>query len=173
MIDHTKIATTKFYKRVLEKYPKHLIGLILANSMLYAFNSASLVEQCEYGYKLLNKDTTIASRNCDTLLAANAEVRNKLRKVHLAYKLLTDSMQTIIALGKIDSLNPRTIDFGLKILGPIIDKNKKMIYPEYFRNYTPLTVEINVPVLIINGTEDHAIGSNHYKLFNFPNQKTV
>ncbi len=156
-----------------KKYPQHVIGLILVNSTLYAFNPAALAEQCEYGYKLLNKDTTIASRNPDTLFAVNNEVRNKLREVHLAYKLLTDSIQTIIALDKIDSLHPRTNDFAFKILGPIIDKNKKMLYPEYFKDYTPLTAGIDVPVLVINGTEDHAIGSTHYKLFKFPNQKII
>lgn len=156
-----------------KKYPQHVLGLILVNSTLYFLSPAGLAEQFKYGYKLLGKDTSITSTNVDTLFDANGKLRQKMRKAHVAYKLLTDSIKTIVLLDKLDSLHPRTTDFGYKVMGPVIDKSQKMMYPEYYKDYTPLTTQINAPVLVINGTHDHAIGPDHYKLFKFPHQKVV
>ena len=42
---------------------------------------------------------------------------------------------------------------------------------EYFEKYFNITKEITVPVLVITGDEDYAIGPNHHKKFMFPNEK--
>jgi hypothetical protein len=47
----------------------------------------------------------------------------------------------------------------------------KLQYKEYFTNYFDLTKEITVPVLVVTGNEDYAVGPNHYKKFMFPNKK--
>ncbi|HEK21008.1 MULTISPECIES: alpha/beta hydrolase [unclassified Mucilaginibacter] len=156
-----------------KKYPQHTKGLILVNSTLYFFNPDALAEQISFGYKLIGKDTTIKVKNTDSLFAGDMAMRAKLSKVHLGYKLLTDSIKTLVQFDKLDSLHPRTNDFAYKILSPVMDKSKKMIYPEYFKDYNKLSPDINVPVLIINGTNDHAVGTNTYKLMKFPNQKVV
>lgn len=151
-----------------KKYPEHVKGLILANSTLYFFSPQMLTEQLEFGYKLLGTDTVIKTKNTDSLADANMLVRQKLSKKHIAYKFLTDSISTIVALDKLDEKYPRTNDFAIKMLGPILDKKSKMLYPEYFKDYTPMSATIGVPTLIINGGKDHAIGPDHYKLFKFP-----
>ncbi|TWR24560.1 alpha/beta hydrolase [Mucilaginibacter achroorhodeus] len=156
-----------------KKYPQHVKGLILVNSALYFFSPDALAEQISYGYKLLGKDTVIKAKNPDSLFAGDMAVRAKLSKVHLGYKLLTDSIKTIGVFDKLDSLHPRTNDFAYKILAPVLDKTKKMIYPEYFKDYNTITPDINVPVLVITGINDHAVGPNTYKLAKFPHQKVV
>lgn len=156
-----------------KKYPQHVLGLILTNSTLHFLNPQSMAESFRYGYNLLGKDTAITSTKQDTLFAADAQLRQKMRKAHVAYKFLTDSIQTIALLDKLDSLHPRTNDFAYKVLGPVIDKSQKMIYSEYYKDYTTLTTQISAPVLVINGTHDHAVGPDHYKHFKFPHQKTV
>jgi len=49
--------------------------------------------------------------------------------------------------------------------------NQAFSNKEYFINYFELTKEIAVPVLVITGNEDYAVGPNHYKNFMFPNKK--
>ncbi|MGZ3835653.1 MAG: alpha/beta fold hydrolase [Flavisolibacter sp.] len=155
------------------KYPQHVKGLILVNSTLHIFDEASVEEQIEYGYHLLGKDTIIQPQPQDSLIKSLATLRPKMSKKHLGYKFLTDSISTVIQLDKLDSVYPRTNDFAYAILAHVIDSNKKTLYPEYFKDYRPLSAKITAPTLVITGTHDHAVGINHYKQFKFPHQKTV
>jgi len=44
-------------------------------------------------------------------------------------------------------------------------------YKEYFEDFSAKTVLIKIPVLIISGTRDYTIGTDHYTLMRFPNQE--
>jgi proline iminopeptidase len=156
-----------------QKYQEYVSGLILANSTLHFFNNSSLREQIMYSYHLLHKDTTITSDNTQELLRQNAIVRKKLNKVHLGYKLLADSINTIEKMDSIESGYKRTSDFGYAVIAHLIDSTKQNRYPEYWKDYAPISSRINVPVLVITGTRDYAIGTAHYKTFRFPNQHVV
>ncbi len=46
-------------------------------------------------------------------------------------------------------------------------------YPEYLVSFAPKTAQIALPVLVISGTKDYAIGVNHPDLMKFPNMKIV
>ncbi len=157
----------------VQKYQGHVSGLILTNSTLHFFNNNSLREQIMYSYHLLHKDTTITSDNTRELLLQNSIVRKKLNKVHLGYKLLADSMSTIEKMDSIESGYKRTSDFGYAVIAHLIDTTKKNHYPEYWIDYAPIGSQIRVPVLVITGTRDYAIGTAHYKTFRFPNQQVV
>ncbi|WP_173002955.1 alpha/beta fold hydrolase [Chitinophaga sp. SYP-B3965] len=154
-----------------KKYPEHVYGLILANSTLHFLNTASTKEQVEYGYHLLRKDTVI--RETDSLLQIMTAVRKEMSKQRIGYKFLTDDIQTIIKLDSLDEQYPRTNDFGMAIVVPLLDTSKKVIYPEYSKDYTAETANLRIPVLTITGTNDHAIGIHHYELFKFPQQEVV
>lgn len=154
-----------------KKYPSHVYGLMLANSTLHFFNTASTKEQVEYGYHLLNKDTVI--QETDSLLQLMTAVRKEMSKNRIGYKFLTDDIQTIIKLDSLDDKYPRTNDFGMAIVVPLLDTSKKVVYPEYTTDFTKQTPDLHIPVLTITGTKDHAIGINHYQLFKFPDQKVV
>jgi len=153
------------------KYPEHVHGLILANATLHFFNTASIKEQVEYGYRLLGKDTVIQEK--DTLLQIMTAIRKEMSRQRIGYKFLTDDINTIIRLDSLDEQYPRTNDFGMAIVVPLLDTSKKVVYPEYSLDYTVQTPELALPVLTITGNNDHAIGIRHYERFKFPQQEVV
>lgn len=153
------------------KYPSHVYGLMLANSTLHFFNTASIKEQVEYGYRLLGRDTVI--QETDSLLQLMTVVRKEMSKQRIGYKFLTDDIQTIIKLDSLDDMYPRTNDFGMAIVVPLLDTSKKVRYPEYSLDYTLQTSQLQLPVLTITGSNDHAIGIRHYEKFKFPQQEVV
>lgn len=73
-------------------------------------------------------------------------------------KANADSMNVIMR--KISNWN---YDFG----------NKVNNYAEYFQDFSPLTSQIKVPVLVFCGNTDYAIGPEHYKFIRFPKQMLV
>ena len=156
-----------------KKYPQHVYGLILANSTLHFFNNSSLRGQIRYAYHLLHKDITITGDNTAVLLRENLTVRKQLSKAKLGYKLLADNVATIIKMESIEDSYKRNTDFGYAVIAHLIDSTKQNRYPEYWKDYAPVSSQINVPVLVITGTRDYAIGIDHYKTFKFPNQQVV
>jgi proline iminopeptidase len=156
-----------------KKYPEHIKGLILANSTLHFFDEDATIEQIQFGYHLLGKDTIIKMQPQDSLIKEDLGVRQKMSHEHCGYKLLTDSPSTIKQLNILDSMYPRTNDFAYNIMVHIFDDTKPIRYPEYFTDYRPLSAKIKTSVLVISGSSEHAIGINHYKGFKFPNQRTV
>nr|WP_315029304.1 alpha/beta hydrolase [uncultured Chryseobacterium sp.] len=148
-----------------KKYPQYTKGLILANVSLHFLNDESVQEQIKYGNSLLQKkDKTIPK---DSLSAELSKISTALRKKRIGYKFLTDDIETIKQNDKIDSLHPRIIDFGMAVI------SKPKEYPEYYNDYAPLTKDIHTSVLIITGKKDKAVGTQHYKTFQFPDQKIV
>ncbi|MDR6527774.1 proline iminopeptidase [Chryseobacterium rhizosphaerae] len=148
-----------------KKYPQYTKGLILANVTLHFLNDESLKEQIQYGNELLHTPAKDISK--DSLQSEIAKVSSLMRKKRIGYKFLTDDIETIKQMDKIDSLHPRIIDFGMAVI------TKPKEYPEYYTDYTLLTKDIRVPVLIITGKKDKAVGTKHYQTFQFPNQKVA
>ncbi|MCT2561480.1 alpha/beta fold hydrolase [Chryseobacterium herbae] len=148
-----------------KKYPQHTKGLILANITLHFLNNESLKEQIEYGNSLLQQPNKAIPD--DSLSTELSKISAALRKKRIGYKFLTEDIETIKHTDKIDSLHPRIIDFGMAVI------SKPKDYPEYYTDHAPLTKDIHVPVLIITGKKDKAVGTQHYKTFKFPDQKVV
>ncbi|MFP3832778.1 alpha/beta fold hydrolase [Chryseobacterium sp. SIMBA_028] len=148
-----------------KKYPQHTKGIILANVTLHFLNNESIKEQIEYGNSFLQTENKTVSK--DSLSSELSKISSLLRKKRIGYKFLTDDIKTIQEMDKIDSLHPRIIDFGMAVI------SKPKDYPEYYADYAPMTKEIRIPVLIITGKKDKAVGTQHYKTFKFPNQKVV
>lgn len=46
---------------------------------------------------------------------------------------------------------------------------KALFINDYWEDFRPLTQKVNVPILYLYGTQDYAVGPNHYKGLNFPN----
>lgn len=148
-----------------KKYPQHTKGLILTNITLHFLNNESLKEQIEYGNSLLQQPNKTVPE--DSLSVELSKISAALRKKRIGYKFLTEDIETIKQTDTIDSLHPRIIDFGMAVISRPKD------YPEYYTDHTPLTKDIHVPVLIITGKKDKAVGTQHYKTFQFPDQKVV
>lgn len=142
-----------------EKYPNHLIGLILANSTLNM--NYSLEGQIKSINEMLKTNFTITNK--DSAMSIFWEARSALSKKGLEYKMLSNNKKTVDLLDSIDNSYNRTRDFAKHVDN----------YKEYNQDFTSNTKTINVPVLVITGKRDYAIGVNHYKYFQFPNQKIV
>ncbi len=155
------------------KYPEHLTGIIMANTIAYFMNTNQMQEQIEYGYGLLKRDTTINETNFKKLMSSAALVRKKLSAAHLGYKYIANNVNTIIKMDSIENSYKRTSDFGMTLFMPLVDSTKVQQYPEYFKDYALLTDKIKIPALIITGKEDHAVGPDYYKNYKFNNQKVV
>jgi proline iminopeptidase len=148
-----------------KKYPQHTKGLILANITLHFLNDETLKEQIEYGNNLLQQPNKAVPE--DSLSAELSKISAALRMKRIGYKFLTEDIETIRQTDKIDSLHPRIIDFGMAVI------SKPKEFPEYYTDYAPITKDIHVPVLVITGKMDKAVGTMHYKTFRFPDQKVV
>ncbi|HEA20642.1 hypothetical protein LCGC14_1015630 [marine sediment metagenome] len=149
-----------------KKYPERVEGLILANCTLHFFNVENTKEQISFADSLLHKKTETITVDKDSLLPIFLNLRTALSQKKLGYRFITDDVNSIIKMEEIDSLHPRISDFGMDV---IMKPNK---YPEYYKDYAPLTKEINAPTLVITGKDDHAVGTQHYRTFQFPNQTT-
>lgn len=148
-----------------KKYPQHTKGLILSNITLHFLNNDSLKEQIDYGNSLLQqKNKNVPT---DSLSSELSKISSAMRKKRIGYKFLTEDIETIKQMDKIDSLHPRIIDFGMAVI------SKPKEFQEYYADYAPLTKDIQVPTLIITGKKDKAVGTQHYKTFQFPDQKVV
>ena len=148
-----------------KKYPQHTKGLVLANVTLHFLNDESIKEQIEYGNELLQQKNKVIPK--DSLSTELSKISKSLRKKRIGYKFLTEDIETIKQMDKIDSLHPRIIDFGMAVI------SKPKDFPEYYADYAPLTETIKTPVLIITGKYDKAVGTRHYKTFQFPNRKVI
>jgi proline iminopeptidase len=155
------------------KYPEHLSGIIMANTIAHFMNPDQIREQISFGYKLLKKDTTIHETDFKKLMDQAALVRKKLSAAHLGYKYIANDVNTIIKMDSIENAYKRTSDFGMTLFMPLIDSTKVQKYPEYFKDYALLTNEIKTPTLIITGKDDHAVGPDYYKNYKFKKQKVV
>ncbi|WP_288436299.1 alpha/beta hydrolase [uncultured Chryseobacterium sp.] len=148
-----------------KKYPQHTKGLILANVTLHFLNDESVKEQIEYGNSLLQVKNREVPK--DSLSSELSKISSALRKKRIGYKFLTEDIEAIKEMDKIDSLHPRIIDFGMAVI------SKPQDFQEYYTDYAPITRDIKIPVLVITGKKDKAVGTRHYKTFQFPNQQVV
>lgn len=139
-----------------KKYPQHLEGLILLNATLSI--KASMKAQIEYVNKTFNESF---STNEVDLMDNFGNARYAIGQKNLDYTFLTASKINYEYLNKVDEAKPQQYDFASKAFN----------IPEYLMDYTGITSQIKVPTLVIAGTEDYAIGVEHYKSFQFPNQK--
>lgn len=141
-----------------EKYPQHVLGLILLDVTLDI--KQSLRSQIKYVNALTGSNIPGNEKDpMPSFYNAMATMREK----QLSYKILSASKATTDKLDSVDATNKSNYTFAKLVFG----------IPDYFEDFTLSTASITMPVLVVTGTEDHAIGPDHYKRFRFPNQTTV
>lgn len=144
-----------------QQFPASVKALMLANVTLHAMGYNAMVERVQYQLQLLGRDTVLPTGiTMDSLTRLEQHTFAALRQRKMGYKMLTDDTATVIKQMNVDDYK-RSIDFGMSIL------TKPSQYPEYFEDYTPATRKLAVPVLVIAGTDDHAIGTKTHKAFAF------
>lgn len=93
-------------------------------------------------------------------MADFGQARQQMAEAKKDHLFLTTQLENSQLLDQIDAEKPAQYDLGSKIFN----------YPDYLENHALLTSSIKVPVLVISGTTDYAIGVDHYKSFKFPVQ---
>lgn len=148
------IATNYAYK-----YQSSVEKLILLNTTL--FMEDSLENQWKYGAKLLDEDISQYTE-VNSVLEKWQYVVNKLIERDLFYKLQYNHYENYL---RVNQVSNKIENFNT------VMANQAFNNTEYFTSYFDMTKEIFIPVLIITGDEDYAIGPNHYKNFMFPNKE--
>lgn len=144
----------------VHKYEKFVDRLILLNSTLNI--EESFKEQIYYGEKLLS-DEELKSVDDKSDMKKWQQIVTILLEKQIFYKLQYREYNNFIKLGEVSN----TIDSFNGTMSNQAFNNK-----EYFNSYIDITKEITVPVLVIAGDEDYAVGPNHHENFRFPNMKT-
>ncbi len=139
------------------KYKEHVDKLILLNCTL--FMEDSLINQVKYAAKLLGNEESDAN-SFDK--GKWEKYIGELLEKNLFYNLQYSSYDNYIKVNEVDS------KIGNRSLAIQAFNNKG-----YFKDYRGLTKEIDVPVLVICGDCDNAIGVKHQESFKFPNSKTA
>lgn len=138
------------------KYQHHVEGLILSNCTLHMEDS--LRNQAIYGTSLLSLDKFEVDEN-KFIMEQWQEVITKIFEKNLFYKFQYKEYDNFLKVNEVDeAIENRSL------------ANQAFSNKEYFLNHCDLTKDITVPVLIITGNEDFAIGCEHYKKFRFPNK---
>jgi proline iminopeptidase len=145
-------------QKYCETFQSHVQGLILLNCTLDIYNS--IENQINYMGQLLARKFT-ANRQ-DEIMSVFSSAKNKLDSLGLTYKILSDNKSSDDSVNAIDRTNPSSFGFARKVWS----------IPEYFQDFSLGTDKVLVPVLVISGLMDHAIGPEHYKKFHYPDQKT-
>lgn len=139
-----------------KKYEKHVECVILVNCTLNM--KASLQSQIDKGYELLKLDNKEYSND---LIGTWKNIAYDLIKKDSYYNLQYKDYNNYLKVNNIDnemmntSMSKQAFDNG-----------------SYFINYCNMSKYIKIPVLIIIGDEDYAIGVNHHKEFGFLNSIT-
>lgn len=144
----------------VRKYEGNIESLILLNATLNM--KESFEYQIKYGVKLLKLQSNEEYLNEKTpLIDRWYKVVNKLIEKDLFYKLQYENYSSFIEVNKVDEKLSNDGKFAQYVFNSY----------EYFKDFTEYTDDIIIPVLIISGKEDYAIGPNHYKKFKFKNSK--
>lgn len=140
------------------QYPEHVIGLILSNSTLDMKESFS--SQISKGRELLGLSEINLDRNDHSkLVELFYGTAQALIEKDLFYKL---QYQALVDKDKIDMVDE---DFSAR--GNF--QHSIFSSDDYFRDYRKLTSSISLPVLVLSGKYDFAIGPEHQNRFQFTN----
>lgn len=150
------------------RHPERVAGVVMVAATAHFLADDLLASRVNFVNELVGRPWRAdPGLGHDSLMALYAEARATLNAAELGYRFLSDSATAIPVMVAIDRSYPRTTDFGRDVM------QRRAAYPEYFRDYTPLTAEVRAPALVIAGTHDQAIGPETHRSFRFPRQEVV
>lgn len=152
-----------------QRFPERTAALVMANASLYFKSPANRRMQIEVANRLLGKQAVALPDTEDpqALAAAHDQARSELSRAGMGYRFLTDRLETLQTMIALDSSYPRSMGFGQAVMA------EPSPVPEYQRDHTSTSRFVRVPVLVITGSKDFAVGPDQYKTFRFPDQTVV
>ncbi|GMQ57183.1 alpha/beta hydrolase [Vallitalea sediminicola] len=144
----------------VEKYKEHVDGLILLSCTLYMEDSFK--SQIYHGRRLLSLGNDYELDDSYEVLDKWNKTITELLEKDIFYKLQYISYESY---KRVNNLFSEVDDFN-RSMG-----NQAFTNKGYNKCYYEITEIIDVPVLVIVGNKDYAIGCRHYENFLFPNAK--
>ena len=144
-------------------YPSAVASLMLIHCTLNI--DYSMASHIDFGLNELGmKGDTVLNDKSLPVIQRVGRVHDKLTENNIWYKLMYRNQyekdfndSVTLSAGKFNR------DFASNIWG----------IKDYFQDFSQQTPKIKIPVLVMTGDKDFAIGPDHYKSFAFPKQRTV
>ena len=143
------------------KYPEAVAGMMMLNGTVNIAESLKGViaytgdKVPVESKKELNSESTSLMQK---MMICHQALGEDVYKMYYRDKASSDTMNAV--MNRIENWNG---EFSSEVNN----------YKEYFADFTPLTRQVKVPVLVFSGRTDYAIGTEHYKLIQFPKQMLV
>ncbi|WP_303311815.1 alpha/beta fold hydrolase [Hymenobacter sp. BT730] len=145
-----------------QKYPQHVQALILVNSILNL--PAAMESTTAYGYNLLPAATRPPLDAAAPLPQRYFMVSAMLQQQKLYNQLQYASDSTAARVNRVMKGQTSNRDFAA---------NMFKAPGRYVQDFTPATASLTMPVLVLTGQRDYMTGPEHYKSFQFPQQRVV
>ena len=142
-----------------QKYPEHVLALILVNSILNL--PAAMEVTTAHGYALLPAATRPPLEAAAPLPQRYFMVTAMLQQQHLYNQLQFASDSSAARVSRVLRGQPQNHDFAANLF-----QNPG----GYVLDYTPATAALTMPVLVLTGARDYITGPDHYRAFRFPHQ---
>ncbi len=153
-------------QRYAVRYPDRVSALVLANALMQFRGPYIQRTQIALVNRLLGGKRPIPADPAE-LTRAHLEASGALWRSGLGYRFLTENLQTLRAMNAVDGDPARNQSFGRAVI------TQREAYPEYYEDYAPATADVSVPVLVIAGTSDYAVGPDQHLRFKYPHQRRV
>ena len=141
-----------------EKFPEAQKGMMMINCTLY-LNESFCESWAPKAYEFLGEKYEGCENDSIPLMQRMGELGNKLREKDLFWKMAyAEKENQAIMDSTWSEVENWNYDFG----------NAAWDYEEYWRNYKPITKDIEIPVLFFYGSKDFMVGPEHYRDVNFP-----
>lgn len=138
------------------KHADSIEAMILSNCTLDM--RESMEHQVQYAMELLGlQENEEYANDRRPLFDRCNEIIGKVVEKDLFYKLQYDNYDSFLRVNEVDKELSNDGKFAEHVFSS----------EEYFEDYKKYTRDIDVPVLIISGREDHAVGPDHHKGFEF------
>lgn len=142
-----------------EKFPESTRGMLMINCTLDITQTC-----CESWFPKAAEFVGEEYVSCDNdsipVMERMGYFGDKLREKGVFWKMAYMDQRNEAVMNKTYGSFPDwNYDFGNAVLGQ----------PEYWKNFKPLTTEMQMPVLFFYGSRDWMIGPQHYKGVEFPN----
>jgi proline iminopeptidase len=143
------------------KYPEAVAGMMMLNGTVNIAESLKGVIAYA-GYKIpaeLIKELSSESTSLmQKMMICHQALGEDVYKMYYREKASSDTMKAVMS---------RVPNWNWEFSSEVNN------YKEYFADFTPATRKVTVPVLVLSGKTDYAIGIEHYKLIQFPKQILV
>ncbi|GAA4446605.1 alpha/beta fold hydrolase [Nibrella saemangeumensis] len=167
-LDNWSVMGHSFAGLLMTNYGAHHKAHV--RSMIYVNTTLDLPRSAEswidFGIRELKiADTKPYKDPAVPVMERMGRISQQLEENKVWYKLMFKTPQ---AKALSDSVSFKAIpnfngEYGMKVWGN----------GEYMQDMTPLTAQISVPVLVIAGAQDYAVGPTHYTAFRFPKARLV